>query len=157
MFTLLRRQPRPSTPAAAPLACTIPTPHRDRFGIEVVFYHTPADLADCLHTPRVGGGKLVVVFAARGEGRLPPALAALPDRLIHTTDVAVAGTDLLTGWFEPDPKRAVVAAMSGLRTGDTLLLLLPADWDGPAAEELIDHARRWFASPHSREDELRVG
>ena len=42
-----------------------------------------------------------------------------------------------------------------LRDGDTLTVLLPDDWEGPPAEVLLDHARRWFASPHSREDELR--
>ncbi|MEO2089106.1 MAG: hypothetical protein ABGY75_06370 [Gemmataceae bacterium] len=152
MLTRLRRQPRPTAVTSPPVAHTFPTPHRDRYGVEIVYYHSPTDLTDCLHTPRVGGGRLVAVFAARGHDQLPPDLAAVPDRLIHTADPTAPLADRPAGWFEPDPRQAVVAAMAGLRAGDTLLLLLPAGWASPA-EELIDHARRWRSSPHSSEDE----
>jgi len=37
---------------------------------------------------------------------------------------------------------------SGCVTKDTLTVLLPEDWNGPAVEALLEHARRWFSSLH---------
>ena len=126
----------PTPPVVVP--AVVPGPHRQRFTIEVAFYRSPAEVDDCLATPV--RGTRVVLYG--GEGLLPPALVGLPDdRLVRLTGA--------------DPLKAAVLAHAGLGDGDTLTVLLPDDWSGPPAEVLLDHARRWFASPHSREDELR--
>jgi hypothetical protein len=134
MLTLFRR---PTPPAVAPQP--VSAQHRQRFTIEVAFFRSPAELADCLAAPV--SGRRVVLYG--GTGTLPAALAEMADRVVRAAGV--------------DPLKAAVLAHAGLRDGDTLTVLLPADWEGPPAEVLLDHARRWFASPHSQEDELRVG
>ncbi len=115
----------------------IPTAHRYRYAIEVAYYHSPAGLADCLAVP--AAGRRVVLFG--GAGPLPAELAEMTDEVVRAAGV--------------DPFKAAVVAVAGLRDGDTLTVLLPDEWAGPPAEVLIEHARRWFSSPHSREDELR--
>ena len=124
----------PTPPVVVP--AVVPGPHRQRFTIEVAFYRSPAEMDDCLATPV--SGRRVVLYG--GEGPLPPALVAPPDRVVR-----LAGAD---------PLKAAVLAHAGLRDGDTLTVLLPDDWSGPPAEVLLDHARRWFASPHSSEDDV---
>jgi hypothetical protein len=135
MLTLSRRPPdKPS--AGRPVSLRpVHGPHRQRFTIEVAFFYTPSELDDCLACPV--SGRRVVLYGGRGP--LPPALAERTGRVVRLAGV--------------DPLEAAVLAHAGLRDGDTLTVLLPADWDGPPAETLLDHARRWFASPHSGEDE----
>ena len=133
MFELLHMTV--AQPAPPPAPRVIPGPHRQRFNVEVVFYRTPAELDDCLATPV--SGRRVVLYG--GDGPLPPPLVGLSGRVVR-----LAGAD---------PLEASVLAHAGARNGDTLTVLLPDDWDGPPVEVLLDHARRWFASPHSSEDE----
>ena len=130
------KSPPPKTPRTG-RAESIPAPHRQRFATEVAFYHSACEIADCLAAPTAG--RRVVLYG--GTGPLPGVLSEMTDRLIPAAGV--------------DPFKAAVLAYAGLRDGDTLTVLLPDDWEGPPAEVLLDHARRWFASPHSREDELR--
>ncbi|MCU0705597.1 MAG: hypothetical protein MUF18_16610 [Fimbriiglobus sp.] len=113
----------------------IPTAHRQRYAVEVAYYHSQACLADCLAVPV--SGRRVVLFG--GQGMLPAQLTEMTDRVVRAADV--------------DPFKAAVVAVAGLKDGDTLTVLLPSDWAGPAAEEMLDYARRWFATPHSSEDE----
>lgn len=141
MLTFFRRPTAakptaPDTPRAVPVV-HLPTAHRHRYAVEVAYYHSLAGLGDCLAAPAVG--RRVVLFG--GAGPLPAELAETTDRVVRAAGV--------------NSYKAAVAAAAGLRDGDTLTVLLPADWDGPPAEALLDHARRWFASPHSSEDELR--
>jgi hypothetical protein len=110
----------------------VSAPHRQRFAVEVAYYSRPAEVADCLAAPV--GGRRVLLFA--GRAALPPGAA---------TRVVFAD--------RTDPFAAAVVAWAGTKDGDTLTVLLPDDWAGPPAEALIDHARRYFASPHSSEDE----
>ena len=124
----------PTPPVVMPTV--VPGPHRQRFTIEVAFYRSPAEVNDCLATPV--SGQRVVLYG--GVGPLPPALVAPPDWVVR-----LAGADTL---------KAAVLAHARLRHGDTLTVLLPDDWSGPPAEVLLDHARRWFASPHSSEDDV---
>lgn len=125
----------PDTPRRAVAPERLSGPHRQRFTVEVAFYRSPAEVADCLATPT--RGRRVVLYG--GRGTLPHALAGQAERVVRLTGV--------------DPFEAAVLAHAALRDGDTLTVLLPDDWDGPPAEALIDHARRWFSSPHSNEDE----
>lgn len=133
---LSRSQAKPAV-ATRPAVVPVPqsAPHRQRYGVEVAYYHSPAEVDDCLATPVCGGR--VVLYGGRGV--LPHALSDLGDRVVRLTGV--------------DPFKAAVLAHATLGDGDTLTVLLPDDWDGPPAEALIDHARRWFSSPHSSEDE----
>jgi len=133
----MQSAPLPTTPAIVPVP--VPGPHRQRFSVEVAFFRSPAEVECCLATPV--SGRRVVLYG--GRGILPPALTDMPDRVVRLAGV--------------DPLKASVVAHAGLQDGDTLTVLLPDDWDGPPCEVLLDHARRWFASPHSSEDELRVG
>ncbi len=82
-------------------------------------------------------GRKVVLYG--GGGLLPVALAEMPGRVVRVNRL--------------DAYHGAVAALGGVKAGDTLFILLPADWNGPPAEALLDHARRHFASPHSSEDE----
>lgn len=142
MLNFFRRPSVTKSPPPKPARTTggavpIPAPHRQRFAIEVAYYHSVCELADCLAAPVAG--RRVVLYG--GSGPLPGALSERTDRVVPAAGV--------------DPFKATVLAYAGLQDGDTLTVLLPDDWDGPPAEVLLDHARRWFASPHSREDELR--
>lgn len=135
MLTLSRRpaikvMTDPTPPAVVP--AVVPGPHRQRFTVEVAFYRSPAEVADCLASPV--SGRRVVLFG--GDGPLP---AETGDRVLR-----LAGAD---------PFKVAVIAFAGLAAGDTLTVLLPDGWTGPAPEALLDHARRWFSSPHSSEDE----
>ena len=118
---------------------SIPGPHRQRFTVEVAIYRSPAEVDDCLAAP--AGGRRVVLYGGRGP--LPSALVALPGQVVRLTGV--------------DPLKAAVLAHAGLQEGDTLTVLLPDDWDGPPAEVLLEHARLWFRSPHSSEDDVHFG
>ena len=139
MLTFFTRPPAANPNSSAPRQTAgveqVPTAHRTRFNIEVACYHSPAEMADWLATPP--HARRVVLFG--GEGPLPAELAEMTERVVR-----LAGGD---------PYQAAVLAFSGLTDGDTLTVLLPADWDGPPAEALLEHANRWFASPHSSEDE----
>lgn len=141
MLSFFRRPPAakspPPKPARTGRAESIPAPHRQRFATEVAYYHSACEIADCLAAPTAG--RRVVLFG--GSGPLPGALGEITNRVIPAAGV--------------DPFKAAVFAYAGLQDGDTLTILLPVDWEGPPAEVLLDHAHRWFASPHSREDELR--
>jgi hypothetical protein len=140
MLTLFRRPTAAKpTPTRSAVVEDVSAPHRQRYAVEVAYYHSPAGLADCLAVPLVG--RRVVLFG--GAGPLPAELAEMTDRVIRAAGV--------------DPYAAAVVALAGLKDGDTLTVLLPDDWSGPPPEAMLDHARRWFDSPHSREDELRVG
>lgn len=143
MLSFFRRPSAAKSPAPEPArtgrAEPFPTPHRQRFAIEVAYYHSVCEIADCLAAPTAG--RRVVLYG--GSGPLPGPLGEMADRVVRAT-----GTD---------PLNAAVLAHAGVRDGDTLTVLLPADWDGPPAEVLLDHARRWFASPHSREDDVHFG
>lgn len=131
-----RRRP---TPAAVTRSAVtpqpVPAPHRQQFAVEVAYFARPADVADCLAGPT--GGRRTVLYG--GPGLLPPPLADMTDRVVRAS-----GRDAFA---------AAVVAWAGTKPGDTLTMLLPTDWAGPPAEALLDHARRWFASPHSSEDE----
>jgi hypothetical protein len=129
-------RPAAKRPPAPPAA--VSAPHRQRFGVEVAYYHTAAEVAELRACPVAGSGRRVVLFA--GQAEIPAGAAC---RVVFADRI--------------DPYAAAVVAWSGAKDGDTLTVLLPADWDGPPAEALIDHARRYFASPHSSEDEARVG
>jgi hypothetical protein len=97
---------------------------------------------------------MVVVLGVReDEARELAAADGVAARLVLTTDAPDFDPAVAPGWFEPDPQRAVVVAATGLRARDVLVLLFPADWAGPAPDDLIDRARRWRASPHSPEDD----
>jgi hypothetical protein len=135
MLTLFRRLTGKPTPTRSAVVEDVSAPHRQRYSIEVAYYHTAAGLADCLAVPLAG--RRVVLFG--GAGPLPAELAEMTDRVVRAAGV--------------DPYNAAVVALAGLKEGDTLTVLLPDDWSGPPAEALIDHARRWFSSPHSSEDE----
>ncbi len=140
MLKFLRRPTAKPTPAAAPRSASIeqiPTAHRYRYAVEVAYYHSPAELADCLALPTAG--RRVVLFG--GKEPLPAEFTELTSEVVRAAGV--------------DPYKAAVVAVAGVRDGDTLTVLLPDEWAGPPAEVLLDHARRWFASPHSHEDELR--
>lgn len=138
MLTLFRRQQAatPPPPRTARVA-VVPAAHRQTFTVEVAYFSTVCEVADCLASPV--SGRRVVLFG--GNGPLPAPLQN------HLNDVVRADAG--------DPFAAAVVAWAGANDGDTLTVLLPNDWAGPPAEALLDHARRWFASPHSREDELR--
>lgn len=138
---MLTARRMPTRPAATTLAerPTIPGPHRQRFNIEVAYFHTVAEIDDCLATPV--SGRRVVLYG--GRGKLPPALADMTDRVVRADGV--------------DPLKAAVFAHALVRDGDTLTLLLPVDLDGPSAELLLGHARRWYSSPHSAEDDVHFG
>jgi hypothetical protein len=99
-------------------------------------------------------GKLVVVVGLRAETRLPAATGATNARLIFTTDSRPTAPEAISGWFEPDPMRAVVTAMTGLEAGAALFVLLPTDWTGPEPELLVELARQWRATPHSPVDDV---
>lgn len=114
----------------------VPGPHRQRFSVEVAFYRSPAELDQCVAAPV--RGRRVVLFG--GAGALPPALVNGPDRVVRLVGA--------------DPLKASVLAHANLGAGDTLTVLLPGDWDGPPVEVLLEHARRWFHSPHSSEDDV---
>jgi hypothetical protein len=134
---VVKLMPDLAPPASAP--AVVPGPHRQRFTIEVLIYRTPAEIDHCVATPVAG--RRVVLYG--GDGPLPPALVGLPDRVVRLTGA--------------DPLKASVLAHAGLRDGDTLTLLLPHDWSGPPVGVLLDHARRWFGSPHSSEDDVHFG
>lgn len=119
----------------------VPGPHRQRFNVEVAYYRSAAEADDCLAAPVTG--RRVVLYG--GGGPLPPAWVGLPDNQVVLRLVGV------------DPLKASVLAHAGLRDGDTLTVLLPDDWKGPPAEVLLEHARRWFSSPHSSEDDVHFG
>jgi len=127
----------PTPPAIVPVP--VPGPHRQQFTIEVAFFRSPAEVEYCLAIPV--SGRRVVLYG--GRGMLPPALTDMPDRVVRLAGV--------------DPLKASVLAHAGLQDGDTLTVLLPDDWDGPPCEVLLDHARRWFSSPHSSEDDVHFG
>lgn len=134
-----------------------PSPHRQRFGIEIGYYHAGSKVVDCLSAFRPGEGRLVAVIGVRSGIELPGDAAVIPDRLILTSDTAETLPSVTPGCLDTDPYRAVTMAISGLQDTDTLLILVPADWEGPAPELLIDTARRWHASPHSSEDDVYFG
>jgi len=127
----------PTGPGVVPTP--VPGPHRQRFTVEVAIYRSPGEVDDCLAAPV--SGRRVVLYG--GEGALPPSLVATPDRVVRLAGV--------------DPLKASVLAHAGLRDGDTLTVLLPDNWDGPPVEVLLGHARRWFSSPHSSEDDVHFG
>ncbi len=140
MLKFFRRPTGKSTTPAPPAAVEpLSAPHRQRYAVEVAYFGTAGEMTECLAVPV--GGRRVVLFG--GGLPLPAVVSELSDRAVALSDA--------------DPFAGAVAAVGGLRDGDTLTVLLPADWSGPPPEMLIDHARRWFTSPHSREDELRVG
>lgn len=126
-------------PSPAIVPTVVPGPHRQRFVIEVAFYHTLAEVDDCIATPI--SGRRVVLYG--GKGPLPPTLVELTDRVVPLDGA--------------DPLKASVLAHAGLRDGDTLTVLLPIDWSGPPPEVMLDHARRWFSSPHTSEDDVHFG
>ncbi len=135
MFSFFSQPPTAKSPTARKVTPQpFAAPHRQGFSTEVAYYHTAAEIADCMAVPTPG--RRVVLYG--GQGVLPAALQDRTDPVIRTA---------------ADPLAAAVVAFAGLTTGDTLTVLLPHDWSGPPAEALIDHARRWFASPHSSEDE----
>lgn len=142
MLTQARRMASKPMSASTPPALVptpVPGPHRQRFNIEVAFYRSPNEIDDCLATPV--RGRRVVLYG--GQGPLPPSLIAMPDCVVR-----------LTGG---DPLKASILAHAGLRDGDTLTVMLPDDWNGPPVETLLEHARRWFYSPHSSEDDVHFG
>ncbi len=142
MLTSPRRSASKSVPDPTPpriVPVPFPGPHRQRFNVEVAFYHSPSEVDDCLATPV--SGQRVVMYG--GLEALPPSLVAMPDRVVRLAGV--------------DPLKAAVLAHAGLRDGDTLTVLLPDDWTGPPAETLLEYARRWFSSPHSSEDDVHFG
>lgn len=53
---------------------------------------------------------------------------------------------------EADPFRAVVGAMLDLQPKDTFALALPAVWQGPCADYLVEQGRRWRAALQAPED-----
>jgi len=139
MLTLFTRPAAESESApAAPAVVLVPVPgpHRQRFTVEVAFFHNLAEVEYCLATPV--SGRRVVLYG--GRGMLPRALTDMPDRVVRLAGV--------------DPLKASVLAHAGLQDGDTLTVLLPNDWEGPPCEVLLDHARRWFSSTHSSEDDV---
>lgn len=123
-----------TAPAITPTP--VPGPHRQRFTVEVAFYRSSTELEDCLANPV--RGRRVVLYG--GQGPLPSALLAFPNRVVRLVGA--------------DPLKAAVMAHAGLQDGDTLTVLLPDDWSGPPVELLLEHARRWFSSPHSNEDDV---
>lgn len=128
-------------PASPEFSSTVvPGSHRQRFTVEVIFYRSVAEVDECLATPL--SGQRVVLYG--GEGPLPP-------KLLDQSGVRVVR---LAGVH---PLKASVMAHAGLGEGDTLTVLLPGDWNGPPAEVLLEHARRWFSSPHSSEDDVHFG
>jgi hypothetical protein len=118
--------------------------------VAVARYRTPAELDEFVGTlASLEANHLTVVFGTAGPAA-PAALARRVDRLVVTADrplPPVAG-------YEPDPFRAVVGAMTTLRAGDGLVVLVPAGWAGPSPEYLVEQGRRWRAAadaPHDGE------
>jgi len=125
------------------------------FSVGIAHYRTDEELAFHLRALRqFSNGRLVVVLGVRGTGCLmSPDYKATTARLILTSDAFAVAPELIPGSFEPDPFRAVVVAMTSLGHGECLILLFPADWEGPSPEFLIDQGRRWRATQHSAEDD----
>lgn len=142
--------------ARPPQAVLMPPPAvpGDAVGVGTAYYRTDHELTFYLRAFRqVRDARWVVVVALRPGRVIPPDDHSPNTRLILTARAGAAAAAQSVGWFEPDPLRAVVLGMTGLRDDEGLMLLFPADWDGPSPDELVETARRWRAGPHSREDD----
>ncbi len=122
----------------------------------IVRYANSEQLAVHLAALReVSRGRLVVVVATLGTRTNVPADVDNQNvRVILTSEVPAAKPEQVRGWYETEPLRAVITALSGLEANDSLLLLFPRDWTGTAPETLLDQARQWRASPHSNVDDV---
>lgn len=117
------------------------------FSVGIAYYRNKEEMSLYLRSLRhVSDGRLLVVLGIR-NGHWVSALEIPPNvRFVYTADCAAIAPRCLAGWYEPDPLRAVVTAMMNLKPGEGLILLMPADWSGPAVEYLIDQGRRWRAT-----------
>lgn len=117
------------------------------FSVGIAYYRHKEELLLYLRSLRhVSDGRLLVVLGIR-NGHWVSALEIPPNvRFVYTADCAAIDPRSFAGWYEPDPLRAVVTAMRNLKPNEGLILLLPADWSGPAVEDLIDEGRRWRTS-----------
>lgn len=127
----------------------------DPFGIGIAYYRSDKEFAFHLRAlqrfSRFSHGRLVVVLGVRGRGRLPPDYQAPNVRLILTCDTVIAPKNV-AGWVEPDPLRAVDVAITSLQPEESVMLLLPADWNGPPVNLLIEHGRQCCANLRSAEN-----
>jgi hypothetical protein len=128
-------------PPSAPRVAVMPHPVDlgEPLSVGILHYHTAADLAVHLRTLRqFTAGRLVVVLGYHGPLPAAPAFATPTVRVIATSDEPGA---------EPDPFRASVLAVTGLRPSEGLVFLFPVDWAGPSPEYLAEQGRRWRAGP----------
>ena len=140
-------------PHQAQQVILMPTPEDigEPFSVGIAYYRTTEELAYHLRSlQQFSNGRLLVVLGIRGKDPVPSDYRTANVRLILTSDVVLAPEGDL-GWVESDPFQAVVGAMAGLRQGEALILLFPADWTGSSPEFLIEQGRRWRATPHSPE------
>ncbi|HVK09806.1 MAG TPA: hypothetical protein VM597_13605 [Gemmataceae bacterium] len=143
--------------ARPPHAVLMPTPVEagHPHSVATATYRTDHELAFYLRALRhVATGRLVVVLGLRDGNRVDPEDMPAGTRLIQTAHESGLDPDDGVGWFVPDPVRAVVVALTGLRSDEGVIVLLPDDWQGSPAEELVEKARRWRAGPHSPEDDV---
>lgn len=119
-------------------------------GVGITFYRSDRELALNLRAlGRVKSGEFVVVLGLGAGTRLVPGDVPANVRLIQTV-AQLADIDTVLGALVPDPLHAVQLALAKRHPTDGLLLILPADWQGPVPEELVATAQRRAAVARSR-------
>ncbi|MCS6976729.1 MAG: hypothetical protein NZM31_06915 [Gemmatales bacterium] len=140
---------------AKPRAICMPSPidMGEPHSVGIAYYRNPQEMLLYLRSLRhVSDGNLLVVIGIRNGSWVSPLEIPPNVRFVYTADDDAVDPHDFAGWYEPNPLRAVVLAMMNLKPNEGLILLMPADWSGPAVEYLIDQGRRWRASHEVPED-----